>query len=166
MSQCKHDILYTPVLVDLSVSLIFEEKYDSKVLEIKYLRDSFLWSDYPQYIVDKYLKIFTNQINNINLVNKSYNVKGKPMYIGFDFKGPETIKFAKNICKLIQKYFGFIKCIPYYKKSKTLLSYFSSKIKDTDKSTNTGVYKISCLHCDKCYVGQTKRALTIRLKMN
>jgi hypothetical protein len=63
---------------------------------------------------------------------------------------------------LIQKYFKFIKCIPYYKKSKNLLSYFSSRIKVTDKSTNT-LYKI-CLHCDKCYVGQTKRALAIRLK--
>ena len=35
--------------------------------------------------------------------------------------------------------FNYIKCIPYFKKGRNLLLYFSSKSKGFDKDTSTGV---------------------------
>ena len=44
--------------------------------------------------------------------------------------------------------------------------YFSSKIKGFVKDTSTGVYRIACDDCSQCYIGEIKRALTLRIKQH
>ena len=51
-----------------------------------------------------------------------------------------------------------------FQKGRNLLSYFSPKIKEFDRDTSTGVNRIPCDDCSQCYIGETKRALTLRLR--
>jgi hypothetical protein len=44
---------------------------------------------------------------------------------------------------------------------KTTLGSTKDRINDLDKP---GIYKITCSHCDKIYIGQTKRTIEVRLK--
>ena len=52
----------------------------------------------------------------------------------------------------------------HYKKRKTLLSMFSSKIKLTQPSTFTYVYRIRCEDCNSLYIGETGWPFSVRLK--
>ena len=66
------------------------------------------------------------------LQNCSLDVPRKQIYFGVQYKSinESSVKFVQNISKLISKIFNYIKCIPYFKKGRNLLSYFSSKIKN------------------------------------
>ena len=75
-----------------------------------------------------------------------------------------NFKFLLNVSNLISKTFNFIKCIPYFKNGRNLLSYFSPKFKEFDRDTSTGVYRIPCDDFSQCYIGETKRALTLKLR--
>ena len=132
--------------------------------DLKQLKESFLWSGYSNYIIDKYVNICLKKRENLQKC--SLDVPRKQIYFGFQYINESSVKFVQNISKLFSKNFNYIKCIPYFKKGRTLLLYFSSKIKGFDKDTSTGVYRIPipCDDCSLCYNGETKRALTFRIK--
>ena len=95
--------------------------FSSKIKEfnkdLKQLKESFLWSGYPNYIIDKYLNIFIKRKRD-NLQNCSLDVPQKQVYFGFQYINKSSVKFVQNISKLISKYFNYIKCIPYFTKGR------------------------------------------------
>lgn len=74
-----------------------------------------------------------------------------------------AVEFDNNITKPLSKKFrDFGVELVFSSRScqlKSLLGSTKDKINNLSKS---GVYKISCPHCDKIYIGQTKRTLEIR----
>ena len=112
--------------------------------DLSKLKDSFLWSGYPNFIIEKYFNLYSHSKFQYS---ENFNVPKEPFYFGFEYINDSSELFVKNITKLISKYFGYIKCIPYFKKGRNLLSYFSSKIKDYEMDKATGVYRIPCECC-------------------
>ena len=76
------------------------------------------------------------------------------------------MKFAQRLAKIINKYNGAVKVVPYYKTGRKLLSYFSAKIKNHFHDTSVGVYKLPCKDCDLSYFGETRKSLKIRMKQH
>ena len=92
-------------------------------------------------------------------------IKKKQIYFSFQYINESSAKFVQNVSNLISKNVYYIKCL-VFQKGRNFLSYFSPKIKEFDKDTFTAVYGIPCYDCSQCYIGETTRALTLRLTEN
>ena len=132
---------------------------DGFTKDIEELRDSFLRSDYPQWIVNKYINIALNKTKNL-----IPTVPQRKLYLGIRYHNQRSEQFSKTISRIISKHLGFIKIIPFFKKGKTLISLFSRKIKSDDPLTSKGVYQIPCSDCESVYIGETSRPFKVRLK--
>ena len=86
------------------------------------------------------------------------------MFFGIQYVYNLSTDFANKIKSVWEKHYLFCKFIPYFKKNKTLLSYFSNYYKKYKHDANTGVYSIPCADCNLLYIGQTGRNLSLRLK--
>ena len=92
--------------------------------DLKQLKESFLWSGYPNFIIEKVFKIAINQKPK-HFQNSCFDIPKKQIYFGFQYINESSVKFVQNVSNLISKNFNFIKCVPYFKKGRNLLSYFS-----------------------------------------
>jgi len=86
------------------------------------------------------------------------------MFFCIQYVNNFSTEFAHKIKTIFERHIPFCKFIPYFKKNKTLLSYFSRQYKKFDSDSNTGVYSIPCANCNLSYIGQTGRNLSLRIK--
>ena len=93
--------------------------------DLKRLKESFLWSGYPNLLIEIYFNICLKR-KETGLQNCSVYSR-KQIYFGFQYVNETSVNFVKNISKLISKNFNFIKCTPYFKKGRNLL--FRRKLK-------------------------------------
>jgi hypothetical protein len=107
-------------------------------------------------LIYKFINITLKQKH---LQNSNFYVPRKQLYFGFQYINEKlfkicsknvSVKFVQNISNLISKIFNFIKCVPYFKRRRSLLSYFSSKIKEISRILRPEF--------------MTKRALCLRLR--
>ena len=90
----------------------------------------------------------------------------KIIYFGIKYYNNKSVTFAQRIAKIINKYNGAVKVVPYYKTGRKLLSYFSAKIKNHFHDTSVGVYKLPRKDCDLSYIGETGKSLKITMKQH
>ena len=77
-----------------------------------------------KFIIEKCFKIAIKQKPKL-FQNSGLDVPKKQIYFGFQYNIESSVKFVQNVSNLISKNFNFIKCVPYFKKGRNLLSYFS-----------------------------------------
>ena len=86
------------------------------------LKDTFLRSDYPQRLVEKYIKLAISKVKTPCLMAQQ-----KKLYLGINYFNEKSEFFSKQLARIVSKYLGFVKIIPFFKKGKSLLSLFSKK---------------------------------------
>jgi len=95
--------------------------------------------------------------NGIMASDKS---KEKLSHVGKTLMFPYTREMSNGINRVLGKNCQVRYTIP--KKLNNIIIKGKDKL---DTKLNTGVvYKINCMHCDKAYIGQTKRHLETRIK--
>jgi hypothetical protein len=90
----------------------------------------------------------------------------KIVYVGIKYYNDKSVKFAQRLAKMINKYNGAVKVVPYFKTGRKLLSYFSAKTKQFVQDTSAGVYKLPCMDCNQVYIGETGKSMRIRIKQH
>ena len=119
------------------------------------------------FIRSNYLK---NLLNRLLLEKpdrpKLFLATHKIVYLRIKYFNNKSVTFAQRLAKIINKYNGTIKVVPYYKTGRKLILYFLAKIKIQFQNTFVGVCKLPCKDCDISYIGVTGKSLKISMKQH
>ena len=127
----------------------------------KFLRFSKFPRDVVSSVINREIKKFKYQKEKKN----SQNQKQKILRFGFKYENKNTVYLAKRVSQLLKEEKREMKVVPYYKNGKNLIGYFAKQYKQQGKNYDmSGVYKIECKTCNKCYIGETGRSIDIRMK--
>jgi hypothetical protein len=74
-----------------------------------------------------------------------------------------TEVLSKRIRRLCVKYIPNLDVRQYFKSTPNILGAFASHYKQKSTTTASGVYKIKCKDCSSVYIGETGRALKLRI---
>ena len=89
----------------------------------------------------------------------------KAIYFLISYYGQKSMILAYRIKQICKKVLPLIEVNVCLKKTFTIKSIFLPLQKGLNGSKNKKlVYKISCLNCDKCYIGETSRQKDVRMK--
>jgi hypothetical protein len=120
---------------------------------------SFIRSNYPANLLNR-LFVERSERRKVPMASP------KIVYFGIKYYNDKSVKFAQRLAKIINKYNGALKVVPYFKTGRKLLSYFSAKIKQFVRDTSVGVYKLPCMDCNRSYIGETGKSMRIRMKQH
>ena len=129
--------------------------------ELIFLNNFFSCNGFPQYLIDKKLRKFLNNIFNPPI--KHYGPPKMNMYIKVPFVNDNFNEFFKDeINKLYIKYFPQIKPILVFFNNNKLKRYVNHKEKLPLRFSSMVVYKFVCPSCQEVYIGSTKKNLFFR----
>jgi hypothetical protein len=127
--------------------------------DLEELKMSFIRSNYPVNLLNR---LFVERPER----RKVPMASPKIVYFGIKYYNDKSVKFAQRLAKIINKYNGAVKVVPYFKTGRKLLSYFSAKIKQFVRDTSVGVYNLPCMDCNRSYIGETGKSMRIRMKQH
>lgn len=136
-----------------------------KICSDKNILKKDLWELKLSFIRSNYPIMLLNKLFSKNRIIKPLAIASqKEFFLGVKFYNNRSVKFARSLSKIVNKYFGFVKIVTYFPSGKKLINYFSQKIKNNNFDTCMGVYQIPCNDCNLKYIGETGRAFKIRIK--
>jgi hypothetical protein len=129
--------------------------------EILFISNILQSNGFPRTFIYSCIRKFNTRYTNAP--PQSQSAEKKNAFIFLPFIGPDSAKFKRQLCRLIEHVSPVSKFICVFNTQK--LSFFVSKLKSKTpilQSSNV-VYKIKCTECPSFYVGLTTRRLNQRI---
>ena len=129
------------------------------------LKDFFKTNGYPNYFIDKYVRIFLNRLYTPK--SKSYDVPKDVKYVKLPYLGKvqseELELFLRNILHYCypQIKFNFI-----FSNGFTISSFFRIKDKIPEELYSNIIYKYECNICNELYIGSSCKQAKIRFSQH
>ena len=118
---------------------------------------------YPPFSIDKQIKLFLNNKLSENDTPKENSNKENTTYHKLPYNGDISVRTKKKIdesCKRFNKNIDINIVLTPFK----IGSLFSSKDRLPSALRPFVVYKFTCAGCQFCYIAETRRHLTTRIK--
>ena len=112
-------------------------------------------NDFPENIVKKTIKNHLKKQDKLRKENDDVQQQ-IPLYLLYE-KG-----ISEKISRLAKKY--NVKVVNQKGKSLENILKTKDNKQDANKDTQGAAYKVNCLDCEQCYIGETGRTIKIRLK--
>ena len=131
-------------------------------MDLTKLKSILLKNKYPSNVIDRNIKKYFDKIydKKVNTKNKETVTK----YFVLPFIGKYSDITSKKIRTLVKKYCKKECSFKLIYRSKKIQSYFNLKDKIRNESQSSLVYRFKCASCNACYIGETSRRLSDRIK--
>jgi hypothetical protein len=168
-NQCREyklSLIRTLVIRILLICSTNELKND----ELKLMRNTLLSNGYPQHLINRGIReaeVISKKIIDQQQQQQTQKLQQKKkVYFLLSYYGQESTILAHRIKKICKKLLPLIQINVCFRKTFTIKSVFLPLQKGCDESKKKKklVYKIPCLNCDKCYIGETNREKETRMK--
>ena len=123
--------------------------------EISFLRDLYKNNGYPAHLLDKYVKLFLNNI--FSPKTPIPTVPKRKFYISLPFYGSISETAYLHLFRTLSSHFTHLNFQPVPKTSTTIGSFFRSKDRVPDELQADVIYQYTCGGCKSAYVGSTHR---------
>jgi hypothetical protein len=136
--------------------------------EVKLMRNTLVLNGYPQHLIKRGIReaeIITKKIKSQQQQTPKLQQK-KKVYFLLSYYGYESTMLAHRIKRICKNLLPLLEINVCFRKTFTINSVFLPLQKGSDalKKKKKLVYKIPCLNCDKCYIGETNREKETRMK--
>ena len=118
---------------------------------------------YPPYLIDKQIKLFLNNKLSENDAPKENSNKKKLTTHKLPYIGDISVRTNKKIGELCKR-FSKKTDVNIVSTPFKIGCLFSSKDRLPNALRSFVVYKFTCAGCQSCYIGETRRHLTTRMK--
>ena len=133
------------------------DKFDS---EVCFLKEIFLKNLFPEYFIDRCVKIFLDKIFIVkNIVT---TVPRKEVRICLPFLGKQSFELRKRLSKIISTHFPQCKLNVIFNSNNRLRNVFNFKDKIPFRCRSHMLYRYTCDGCNAIYIGRTRRHYLVR----
>ena len=121
--------------------------------ELNFLKSFFQKNHYPLKLINSCIRNFLNKINQRK--DMTHTAARKKLYIKLPFIGIQTNKFKSEISCLISKCFPQCNASFYFRKNRTISSFFPAKEVSNWWMRSHVIYEYICDCCMQSYIGST-----------
>ena len=126
--------------------------------EVEYLKEILRKNSYPEYFIDKCIKMFLDKkINPSNV-----EIRKPHLIISLPYMGRYSNELKKKICRLTSNFLGDIKVNVIWNSPRKIRNLFTYKDKLPTRLRSKILYRFTCNGCNSIYLGKTKRHFLVR----